>query len=167
MIVIYFFFGKRTVIYDACPRSFDSGIWFDRTLYGLTNSKDCPIGSLGQAFKTCDKEVGWLPADLFNCTSLPFVDLRETVSVHSMLSLLKFVSWRCGGASPCHSRSRCSLALTVKTVGSGRIESQSVHLGATGPAAFQSHQSQFEIVRVGHFHRTATPRQDPGTRYPS
>ena len=67
------------VIYDACPRSFDSGIWFDRTLYGLTTAKDCPIGSLGQAYKTCDKEVGWLPADLFNCTSLPFVDLRETV----------------------------------------------------------------------------------------
>lgn len=73
------FFHDDTVIYDACPRSFDSGIWFDRTLYGLTNSKDCPIGSHGQAYKTCDKEVGWLPADLFNCTSLPFVDLRETV----------------------------------------------------------------------------------------
>ena len=70
----------HAVIYDACPRSFDSGIWFDRTLYGLTTSKDCPIGSLGQAYKTCDKEVGWLPADLFNCTSLPFVDLRETVN---------------------------------------------------------------------------------------
>ncbi len=67
------------VIYDACPRSFDSGLWFDRTLYGQTNVKPCPIGSRGQASKTCDKEVGWLPADFFNCTSLPFVDMRETV----------------------------------------------------------------------------------------
>ena len=67
------------VIYDACPRSFDSGIWFDRTPYGMTNVRDCPAGSKGEAYKFCDKEIGWYPADFFNCTSQPFVELKETV----------------------------------------------------------------------------------------
>ncbi|XP_045034928.1 protocadherin-like wing polarity protein stan isoform X2 [Daphnia magna] len=84
------------VIYDACPRSFDSGIWFDRTLYGLTTARDCPIGSLGQAYKTCDKEVGWMPADLFNCTTIPFVDLREMLKRldQGSLNLNPFISVR-------------------------------------------------------------------------
>jgi len=45
----------------------------------MTNVRDCPAGSQGEAYKFCDKEIGWFPADFFNCTSQPFVELKETV----------------------------------------------------------------------------------------
>lgn len=90
---------------------------------------------MGQAYKTCDKEVGWLPADLFNCTSLPFVDLRETVLQQKSNFKNKKILFR------------KLISISAATIGSRQFEPQPIHFRATGSTAVQSHESQFEIVR--------------------
>jgi cadherin EGF LAG seven-pass G-type receptor 1 len=66
------------VIYDGCPKSYTSKIWWERTLFLKTSIESCPLGSQGKASRLCT-ENGWIEPDLFNCTSEAFLDLREVL----------------------------------------------------------------------------------------
>ncbi|XP_072305440.1 cadherin EGF LAG seven-pass G-type receptor 3 isoform X2 [Eucyclogobius newberryi] len=67
------------VIYDGCPRTITSGIWWLRTKFNLPAAVPCPKGSVGAAIRHCDGERGWLEPDLYNCTSPPFVELNTAL----------------------------------------------------------------------------------------
>ncbi|XP_062320603.1 cadherin EGF LAG seven-pass G-type receptor 2 isoform X2 [Osmerus eperlanus] len=64
------------VIYDSCPQAIKAGIWWPRTKFGLPAAIPCPKGSLGTAIRHCDEHKGWLPPNLFNCTSVTFTKLK-------------------------------------------------------------------------------------------
>ncbi|XP_066526353.1 cadherin EGF LAG seven-pass G-type receptor 2 [Hoplias malabaricus] len=64
------------VIYDSCPQVIEAGIWWPRTKFGLPAAVPCPKGSIGTAIRHCDEHKGWLPPNLFNCTSLTFTKLK-------------------------------------------------------------------------------------------
>ncbi|XP_059530723.1 cadherin EGF LAG seven-pass G-type receptor 2 isoform X1 [Myotis daubentonii] len=64
------------VNYDSCPRAIEAGIWWPRTRFGLPAAAPCPKGSFGTAVRHCDEHRGWLPPNLFNCTSLTFSELK-------------------------------------------------------------------------------------------
>ncbi|KAM9004833.1 cadherin EGF LAG seven-pass G-type receptor 2 isoform 4-T5 [Sarcophilus harrisii] len=64
------------VNYDSCPRAIEAGIWWPRTRFGLPAAAPCPKGSFGTAVRHCDEHRGWLPPDLFNCTSVTFSELK-------------------------------------------------------------------------------------------
>ncbi|XP_075687862.1 cadherin EGF LAG seven-pass G-type receptor 3 isoform X3 [Rhinoderma darwinii] len=68
------------VIYDGCPKTLTSGVWWPRTKFGLPAAVPCPKGSLGvrgsgAAIRHCDDVRGWVEPDLFNCTSPAFTEL--------------------------------------------------------------------------------------------
>nr|XP_051684094.1 cadherin EGF LAG seven-pass G-type receptor 1 isoform X2 [Oryctolagus cuniculus] len=63
------------VIYNGCPRAFEAGIWWPQTKFGQPAAVPCPKGSVGNAVRHCSAEKGWLPPELFNCTSGSFLDL--------------------------------------------------------------------------------------------
>ncbi|XP_065103163.1 cadherin EGF LAG seven-pass G-type receptor 3 isoform X1 [Paramisgurnus dabryanus] len=67
------------VIYDGCPKTITSGIWWPRTKFNLPAAVPCPKGSVGTAIRHCDGERGWLDPDLYNCTSPPFVELNTAL----------------------------------------------------------------------------------------
>uniref|UniRef100_A0A673ZB10 Cadherin EGF LAG seven-pass G-type receptor 2 n=1 Tax=Salmo trutta TaxID=8032 RepID=A0A673ZB10_SALTR len=64
------------VIYDSCPLAIEAGIWWPRTKFGLPAAVSCPKGSIGTAIRHCDEHKGWLPPNLFNCTSVTFTKLK-------------------------------------------------------------------------------------------
>ncbi|XP_071884699.1 cadherin EGF LAG seven-pass G-type receptor 2 isoform X3 [Anas platyrhynchos] len=64
------------VNYDSCPRAIEASIWWPRTRFGLPAAAPCPKGSIGTAVRHCDEHKGWLPPNLFNCTSLAFAALK-------------------------------------------------------------------------------------------
>ncbi|XP_053751702.1 LOW QUALITY PROTEIN: cadherin EGF LAG seven-pass G-type receptor 1 [Panthera pardus] len=64
------------VIYNGCPRAFEAGIWWPQTKFGQPAAVQCPKGSTGNAVRHCSGEKGWLPPDLFNCTTVSFVELK-------------------------------------------------------------------------------------------
>ncbi|XP_049621611.1 cadherin EGF LAG seven-pass G-type receptor 2 isoform X1 [Suncus etruscus] len=64
------------VNYDSCPRAIEAGIWWPRTRFGLPAVAPCPKGSFGTAVRHCDEHRGWLPPNLFNCTSITFSELK-------------------------------------------------------------------------------------------
>uniref|UniRef100_A0A8C1LCV4 Cadherin, EGF LAG seven-pass G-type receptor 3 n=1 Tax=Cyprinus carpio TaxID=7962 RepID=A0A8C1LCV4_CYPCA len=67
------------VIYDGCPKTITSAIWWPRTKFNLPAAVPCPKGSVGTAIRHCDGERGWLDPDLYNCTSPPFVELNTAL----------------------------------------------------------------------------------------
>uniref|UniRef100_A0A6Q2YMC1 Cadherin, EGF LAG seven-pass G-type receptor 2 n=1 Tax=Esox lucius TaxID=8010 RepID=A0A6Q2YMC1_ESOLU len=74
--IIHSFFIMLEVIYDSCPQAIKAGIWWPRTKFGLPAAIPCPKGSLGTAIRHCDEHKGWLPPNLFNCTSVSFTKLK-------------------------------------------------------------------------------------------
>ncbi|XP_040889470.1 cadherin EGF LAG seven-pass G-type receptor 2 [Toxotes jaculatrix] len=64
------------VIYDSCPQAIEAEIWWPRTKFGLPAAVPCPKGTLGTAIRHCDEHKGWLPPNLFNCTSVTFSKLK-------------------------------------------------------------------------------------------
>uniref|UniRef100_A0A669PEW2 Cadherin EGF LAG seven-pass G-type receptor 1 n=1 Tax=Phasianus colchicus TaxID=9054 RepID=A0A669PEW2_PHACC len=64
------------VIYNGCPKAFEAGIWWPQTKFGQPAAVPCPKGSVGNAVRHCNIEKGWLPPELFNCTTNTFVDLK-------------------------------------------------------------------------------------------
>ncbi|XP_038562420.1 cadherin EGF LAG seven-pass G-type receptor 1-like isoform X1 [Micropterus salmoides] len=64
------------VVYDVCPRVFESGLWWPRTKFNQPAAVRCPRGSTGTAVRHCDEQNGWLRPLLFNCTSLSFRHLH-------------------------------------------------------------------------------------------
>ncbi|KAM6214870.1 cadherin EGF LAG seven-pass G-type receptor 1 [Rhynchocyon petersi] len=64
------------VIYSGCPRAFEAGIWWPQTKFGQPAAVPCPKGSMGTSVRHCSGEKGWLPPELFNCTSSAFLDLK-------------------------------------------------------------------------------------------
>ncbi|XP_056653588.1 cadherin EGF LAG seven-pass G-type receptor 1 isoform X2 [Monodelphis domestica] len=64
------------VIYSGCPRAFEAGIWWPQTKFGQPAAVPCPKGSVGNAIRHCSSEKGWLPPELFNCTTSSFVGLK-------------------------------------------------------------------------------------------
>ncbi|XP_021113438.1 cadherin EGF LAG seven-pass G-type receptor 3 isoform X2 [Heterocephalus glaber] len=68
------------VLYDACPKSLKSGVWWPQTKFGVLATVPCPRGAqglrgAGAAVRLCDEDQGWLEPDLFNCTSPTFREL--------------------------------------------------------------------------------------------
>ncbi|KAM8976686.1 cadherin EGF LAG seven-pass G-type receptor 2 [Pelodytes ibericus] len=77
------------VNYDSCPRSVEAEIWWPRTRFGLPAAVSCPRGSVGTAVRHCDEHRGWLPPNLSNCTSHPFLPLKGLLdTLHRNISLL-------------------------------------------------------------------------------
>ncbi|XP_018408005.1 PREDICTED: cadherin EGF LAG seven-pass G-type receptor 1 [Nanorana parkeri] len=64
------------VIYNGCPKAFEAGIWWPQTKFGQPAAVPCPKGSVGNAIRHCSEEKGWLPPELFNCTTLTFLELK-------------------------------------------------------------------------------------------
>nr|DBA31283.1 TPA: hypothetical protein GDO54_007159 [Pyxicephalus adspersus] len=64
------------VIYNGCPKAFEAGIWWPQTKFGQPAAVPCPKGSVGKAIRHCSEEKGWLPPELFNCTTLTFLELK-------------------------------------------------------------------------------------------
>ncbi|KAM9311041.1 cadherin EGF LAG seven-pass G-type receptor 1 [Gastrophryne carolinensis] len=64
------------VIYNGCPKAFEAGIWWPQTKFGQPAAVPCPKGSVGNAIRHCNEEKGWLPPELFNCTTLTFMELK-------------------------------------------------------------------------------------------
>ncbi|XP_073940810.1 cadherin EGF LAG seven-pass G-type receptor 1 isoform X2 [Castor canadensis] len=64
------------VVYNGCPRAFEAGIWWPQTKFGQPAAVPCPKGSVGNAIRHCSGEKGWLPPELFNCTTGSFLDLK-------------------------------------------------------------------------------------------
>nr|XP_055045624.1 cadherin EGF LAG seven-pass G-type receptor 1 isoform X3 [Misgurnus anguillicaudatus] len=65
------------VVYDGCPRAFDAEIWWPKTNFGRPVAMNCPKGSIGTAIRHCNDEKGWLPPELFNCTTNTFAQLKK------------------------------------------------------------------------------------------
>uniref|UniRef100_A0A671R1D6 Cadherin EGF LAG seven-pass G-type receptor 1-like n=1 Tax=Sinocyclocheilus anshuiensis TaxID=1608454 RepID=A0A671R1D6_9TELE len=65
------------VLYEGCPKVFDAGIWWPRTNFGRPVAMNCPKGSIGTAVRHCSDEKGWLPPELFNCTTITFSHLKK------------------------------------------------------------------------------------------
>ncbi len=65
------------VIYDACPRAFADGVWWERTAFGAKSVQRCPSASTGSAERFCSEGDGWSKPDLFGCLSDQFLDLAE------------------------------------------------------------------------------------------
>ncbi|KAM6973322.1 cadherin EGF LAG seven-pass G-type receptor 1-like [Aplochiton taeniatus] len=65
------------VVYEGCPKAFDAGIWWPKTQFDQPAAMKCPKGSSGTAIRHCSDEHGWLPPDLFNCTSATFSQLKK------------------------------------------------------------------------------------------
>ncbi|XP_065807161.1 cadherin EGF LAG seven-pass G-type receptor 1 isoform X3 [Labrus bergylta] len=65
------------VVYEGCPKAFDSGIWWPKTKFGLPAAMNCPKGSIGTAIRHCSNEKGWLSPELFNCTTITFSHLMK------------------------------------------------------------------------------------------
>uniref|UniRef100_A0AAY4D3X6 Cadherin EGF LAG seven-pass G-type receptor 1 n=1 Tax=Denticeps clupeoides TaxID=299321 RepID=A0AAY4D3X6_9TELE len=65
------------VVYEGCPKAFDAGIWWPKTMFGRPAATNCPKGSVGTAIRHCSDENGWLPPDLFNCTTVTFAQLKK------------------------------------------------------------------------------------------
>lgn len=69
------------VVYDACPKSFSAGSWWPRTPFGQISMENCPLPARGKGARACDEALGgWGPANMFNCTSEPFLELRKQLS---------------------------------------------------------------------------------------
>uniref|UniRef100_A0A8C9VE66 Cadherin EGF LAG seven-pass G-type receptor 1 n=1 Tax=Scleropages formosus TaxID=113540 RepID=A0A8C9VE66_SCLFO len=64
------------VVYEGCPKAFDGGIWWPKTKFGRPAAMNCPKGSIGTAIRHCGDEKGWLPPQLFNCTTATFSQLK-------------------------------------------------------------------------------------------
>lgn len=70
------------VVYDACPKTFSAGVWWPRTPFGQAAYESCPLPSRGKGVRTCDESSGgWGIANMFNCTSEPFLELRKQLSL--------------------------------------------------------------------------------------
>uniref|UniRef100_A0A671KWY0 Cadherin EGF LAG seven-pass G-type receptor 1-like n=1 Tax=Sinocyclocheilus anshuiensis TaxID=1608454 RepID=A0A671KWY0_9TELE len=69
------------VVYEGCPKAFDAGIWWPRTNFGRPVAMNCPKGSIGTAVRHCSDEKGWLPPELFNCTTITFSHLKKLVDL--------------------------------------------------------------------------------------
>uniref|UniRef100_A0A674AYK8 Cadherin EGF LAG seven-pass G-type receptor 1 n=1 Tax=Salmo trutta TaxID=8032 RepID=A0A674AYK8_SALTR len=65
------------VVYEGCPKAFDQGIWWPKTKFGRPAAMNCPKGSIGTAIRHCNDEKGWLPPELFNCTTVSFTQLMK------------------------------------------------------------------------------------------
>ncbi|XP_023685991.2 cadherin EGF LAG seven-pass G-type receptor 1 isoform X1 [Paramormyrops kingsleyae] len=65
------------VVYEGCPKAFNAGIWWPRTKFGRPAAVNCPKGSIGTAIRHCGDETGWLPPELFNCTTITFSQLKK------------------------------------------------------------------------------------------
>lgn len=70
------------VIYDACPKTFSDGIWWDRTPLDKMAIQQCPSStSTGTATRFCHKSEGWLKPNLFDCISNTFTYLHNQYQV--------------------------------------------------------------------------------------
>uniref|UniRef100_UPI00358EE5FD cadherin EGF LAG seven-pass G-type receptor 2 isoform X3 n=1 Tax=Myxine glutinosa TaxID=7769 RepID=UPI00358EE5FD len=65
------------IMYNECPLTMASDIWWPKTEFGKPAAVHCPKSSLGMALRHCDEKRGWLSPDLFNCTSVTFTSLKE------------------------------------------------------------------------------------------
>ncbi|XP_036373685.1 cadherin EGF LAG seven-pass G-type receptor 1-like [Megalops cyprinoides] len=69
--------GGCEVVYEGCPKAFGAGIWWPKTKFGRPAAMNCPKGTTGTAIRHCSDEKGWLPPELFNCTTITFSQLKK------------------------------------------------------------------------------------------
>lgn len=95
--------GSCQVIYNQCPRSLHSDIWWPRTMTNVHRTMSCPDGSIGTASRMCDAKVGWLEPNLSNCTGNDFIKfaavLKQMTTNHTELNKMRFVGEICGWMS--------------------------------------------------------------------
>lgn len=48
---LHLFIFCYLVVYDGCPKAFEDGIWWPRTMFGGPAATNCPKGSSGTLFK--------------------------------------------------------------------------------------------------------------------
>lgn len=64
------------VVYDACPKAFSDGVWWDKTPLDKLATQQCPPStSTGTATRFCHKSEGWEKSNMFDCISNTFIDL--------------------------------------------------------------------------------------------
>ena len=68
------------VVYQSCPKSFVSALWWPRSKFGRTVEVECPAGSEGKAVRRCEAETGWAEPDLFNCTHRQMLPLFQDLA---------------------------------------------------------------------------------------
>lgn len=70
------------VVYDACPKTFSDGIWWEKTQPDRIVTQQCPPStSTGPATRYCNKDHEWQKANLFDCISNTFTDLYNQYQV--------------------------------------------------------------------------------------
>ena len=68
------------IVYNGCPKSFHSGVWWSETVFGGSAVQQCPEGAVGQASRYCDQDLGWAIPDMFNCVSNTFIQLKDVLA---------------------------------------------------------------------------------------
>ena len=68
------------VIYEQCPKSYESKVWWPRSRFGAEVEADCPLGSEGTATRKCVPDQGWEEPDLFNCTHREMLPLLKDLA---------------------------------------------------------------------------------------
>lgn len=64
------------VIYNACPKTFSDGIWWEKTPLDKLAQQQCPPStSTGLATRFCHKSEGWQKPNMFDCISNTFTEL--------------------------------------------------------------------------------------------
>lgn len=70
------------VIYDACPKTFSNGVWWEKTPLDTVATQQCPAStSTGTATRLCDKTDSWREPYMFDCISNTFTDLYNQYQV--------------------------------------------------------------------------------------
>ncbi|KAL4226126.1 Cadherin EGF LAG seven-pass G-type receptor 2 [Mactra antiquata] len=66
-------YGCR-VNYEACPRIYSHGMWWDAKMSDSLVIQDCPNDAVGEAKRNCSASGLWEEPDFFNCTNTIFLD---------------------------------------------------------------------------------------------
>ncbi|KAH3819069.1 cadherin EGF LAG seven-pass G-type receptor 1-like isoform X2 [Dreissena polymorpha] len=67
------------VDYEACPRIFSHGMWWDTEVANVAVPHECPNRAVGQAVRNCSQDGLWQDPDFFNCTNLQFLDHQRQI----------------------------------------------------------------------------------------
>ncbi|XP_053377924.1 cadherin EGF LAG seven-pass G-type receptor 1-like isoform X2 [Mercenaria mercenaria] len=62
------------VDYEACPRIYSHGMWWDTKIANVMVTQQCPDDAFGAATRNCSANGLWQEPDFFNCTSKLFSD---------------------------------------------------------------------------------------------
>uniref|UniRef100_A0A8C1ZEI5 Cadherin EGF LAG seven-pass G-type receptor 1b n=1 Tax=Cyprinus carpio TaxID=7962 RepID=A0A8C1ZEI5_CYPCA len=168
--------GGCVVVYDGCPKAFEDGIWWPRTMFGGPAATNCPKESSGTAIRHCSDDKGWLPPELFNCTSLSFSKLKkECEDLHANASRMdgeksKSLAGLLHSATYHTDRLFGNDVRTAYQLLASVLEHESLQQGfeltATHDSSINEHYSSFAILDpVNKEHWQKIQRSDGGTAH--